>query len=327
MRLELKKIRPRKAAGPDGISSRLLKSCADELCGVMEHVFNMSLKLRVVPQLWKTSCVVPVPKTPQAKELSSFRLVALTSHLMKTLEKLVLGHLHSTVSSAMDSLQFAYRPGIGVEDAVIYLLHRSLSHLENPGSTVRILFFDFSSAFNTIQPLLLRDKLEPARVDCDLADWILDYLTNRPQFVRAKNCVSDRVRVLAPFLFTLYTADLRHNTDSCILQKFSDDSAIIGLIKDDDDAEYRGLTQDFVDWCQQNHLIIKAEKTKEMVVDFRRCHSTAPSVKCDRNLSIVMLFYLKKTFDLCQSARSRPDINMCEALSPSHRKLAVVLPV
>ncbi|KAJ0022229.1 hypothetical protein NQD34_009719 [Periophthalmus magnuspinnatus] len=77
--------------------------------------------------------------------------------------------------------------------------------------------------------------------------------------------------VLAPFLFTLYTADFRHNTDSCVLQKFSDDSAIIGLIKDGDDVEYRGLTQDFVCWCQQNHLIINAGKTKEMVVD-----STAP---------------------------------------------------
>ncbi|KAK7922573.1 hypothetical protein WMY93_009475 [Mugilogobius chulae] len=113
VRRQLKRIKTRKAAGPDCISPRLLKSCADELCGVMEHVFNMSLKLRVVPQLWKTSCVVPVPKTPHAKDPSSFRPVALTSHLMKTLERLVLGHLRSTVSSALDPLQFAYRPGQG----------------------------------------------------------------------------------------------------------------------------------------------------------------------------------------------------------------------
>jgi len=60
----------------------------------------------------------------------------------------------------MDPLQFAYQPGIGVDDAVIFLLHGAFSHLEKPGSTVTITFFDFSSAFNTIQPLLLRDKLE-----------------------------------------------------------------------------------------------------------------------------------------------------------------------
>ena len=118
----------------------------------------------------------------------------------------------------VDPLQFAYKPGIGVDDAVIYLLHRSLSHLESTGSTVRAMFFDFSSAFNTIHPSLLRGKLEGAGVDCHLAAWTTDYLTNRPQYVRLRDCVSDVVvcsmgapqgTVFSPFLFTLYTSDSR----------------------------------------------------------------------------------------------------------------------
>ncbi|KAI3374638.1 hypothetical protein L3Q82_021015 [Scortum barcoo] len=249
VRNALKKNRARKAAGPDGISSRLLKSCADQLCGIFGYTFNLSLKLGRVPQLWKTSCIVPVPKTPHPKELNSYRPVALTSHLMKTLERLVLAHLRPLVSSFMDPLQFAYQPDIGVDDAVIYLLHTSLTHLEKAGSTVRIMFFDFSSAFNTIQPRLLGDKLQLAGVDHHLTTWILDYLTHRPQFVRVQGFESDRLlcstgapqgTVLAPFLFTLYTADFSHNTPSCHLQKFSDDSAVVGLITDGDDREYRG---------------------------------------------------------------------------------------
>ena len=42
-------------------------------------------------------------------------------------------------------------PEVGVEDAIIYLLQQAISHLDKAGSTVRIMFFDFSSAFNTIQ--------------------------------------------------------------------------------------------------------------------------------------------------------------------------------
>ncbi|KAI3351524.1 hypothetical protein L3Q82_020366, partial [Scortum barcoo] len=171
---------------------------------------------------------------------------------MKTLERLVLAHLRPLVSSFMDPLQFAYQPDIGVDDAVIYLLHTSLTHLEKAGSTVRIMFFDFSSAFNTIQPRLLWDKLQLAGVDHHLTTWILDYLTHRPQFVRVQGFESDRLlcstgapqgTVLAPFLFTLYTADFSYNTPSCHLQKFSDDSAVVGLITDGDDREYRGLIQ------------------------------------------------------------------------------------
>uniref|UniRef100_A0A8C6M681 Reverse transcriptase domain-containing protein n=1 Tax=Nothobranchius furzeri TaxID=105023 RepID=A0A8C6M681_NOTFU len=283
VRNELRKIKVHKAAGPDGVSSRLLRCCADELCGILGYLFNLSLSLGKVPQLWKTSCVVPVPKTSHPKDLSSYRPVALTSHLMKTLERLVLNHLRPLVRSSLDPLQFAYQPGIGVEDAIIYLLHRALTHLEKPGSTVRIMFFDFSSAFNTIQPRLLKDKLELSGVDHHMSQWILDYLTERPQYVRSQGCVSDTLvcstgapqgTVLAPFLFTLYTADFSISSPRCHLQKFSDDSAIVGLITGEDDSEYRRGTLDFVDWCQQNHLLINAGKTKELVVDFRRRRPT-----------------------------------------------------
>ncbi|KAI3373006.1 hypothetical protein L3Q82_023462, partial [Scortum barcoo] len=88
---------------------------------------------------------------------------------------------------------FILEPDIGVDDAVIYLLHTSLTHLEKAGSTVRIMFFDFSSAFNTIQPRLLGDKLQLAGVDHHLTTWILDYLTHRPQFVRVQGFESDRL--------------------------------------------------------------------------------------------------------------------------------------
>ncbi|XP_076128053.1 uncharacterized protein LOC143109283 [Alosa pseudoharengus] len=51
------------------------------------------------------------------------------------------------------------------------------------------MFLDFSSAFNTIQPLRLLQMI----VDANLVSWIADYLIERPQFVRLKNCLSDTV--------------------------------------------------------------------------------------------------------------------------------------
>ncbi|KAK3572653.1 hypothetical protein QTP86_001631 [Hemibagrus guttatus] len=123
---------------------------------------------------------------------------------------------------------------------------QALSHLKKAGSIERVMFFDFSTAFNTIQPALLRDKLENTGVDHHLSTWILDYLTSRP------------------------------HPASCHLQKFSDDSAIVGLITDDSDREYRDLIQDFVDWCQRNCLQINAGKTKELLMDFCRHKHPSP---------------------------------------------------
>ena len=84
--------------------------------------------------------------------------MALTSHLMKSLERLVLSLLRPLVSSSLDPLQFAYQSRLGVEDTITFLLHHACAHLYRPGSTVRNMFMDFSSAFNTIQPILLGSK-------------------------------------------------------------------------------------------------------------------------------------------------------------------------
>ena len=64
-----------------------------------------------------------------------------------------------------------------MDDVVIYLPDRTYSHLDTSGNTVRIMFFDFSSAFNTIQPVLLGEKLRLMQVDESIISWIMDYLT------------------------------------------------------------------------------------------------------------------------------------------------------
>ncbi len=98
-----------------------------------------------------------------------------------------------------------------MEDAIIFLLH-----LDRLGSTVRVMFFDFSSALNTIEPALLGSKLTAMQVDAPLVFCIVNYLICRPQYVRLQGCMSDTVvsntgapqeTVLSPFLFTLYTSD------------------------------------------------------------------------------------------------------------------------
>uniref|UniRef100_A0A8C6SJS2 Arrestin C-terminal-like domain-containing protein n=1 Tax=Neogobius melanostomus TaxID=47308 RepID=A0A8C6SJS2_9GOBI len=90
-----------------------------------------------------------------------------------------------------------------------------------PPAPVRVMFFDFSSAFNTIRPTLLRRKLEDAGVDGHLTAWTIDYLTERPQYVRLRSCEFEVVvcstgspqgTVLSPFLFTIYTSDFTYTT-------------------------------------------------------------------------------------------------------------------
>ncbi len=62
VRRELKRVNVRKAAGPDGITGRVLRSCADQLAGLFTSIFNESLATSVIPTSFKKSVIIPVPK-------------------------------------------------------------------------------------------------------------------------------------------------------------------------------------------------------------------------------------------------------------------------
>jgi hypothetical protein len=153
-----KRLNVNKAPGPDGICGRTLRLCAEQLGGVFHHLFQLSLESGRIPQLWKFSNVVPIPKISNPKQPNDFRPVALTSLVMKTVEKIVKRAVLNLTETNLDPLQFAYRAGRGVEDAKLFILNTLYVHLEKPKAHARLLFADFSSAFNTVQPHILAKK-------------------------------------------------------------------------------------------------------------------------------------------------------------------------
>ena len=215
---------------------------------------------------------------------------------MKCAERLVLRNLKSITSQFSDPLQFAYRAKRSTEDAILFMLEKLYSHLEKSycGNYARIMFFDFSSAFNTIQPVILGRKLSHMAVRSDFIAWITNYLTNRSQYVYIKqsNCHSSTLTsntgapqgtVLAPFLFTTYTADVRADNSKCILVKFADDTALVGLLTKDDVSAYLKQIQSFVNYCKDNYLELNVKKTQELIIDYRRNMPTHVPVKINDN--------------------------------------------
>ncbi|KAK1788543.1 hypothetical protein P4O66_016974 [Electrophorus voltai] len=215
VRRVFKRVNTRKAMGPDGICGRVLKACADQLAPVFTDIFNLSLTLGIVPSSFKRSTIVPVPKKPRPSDLNDYRPVALTSVVMKCFEKLLRDFITSSLPASMDPLQFAYRHNRSTDDAIAHLLHTTLTHLdEGRGNYVKMLFVDYSSAFNTIIPSLLTTKLGDLGLHTSLCDWISNFLTDRPQSVRVGNCASSTLTlstgapqgcVLSPLLYSLYT--------------------------------------------------------------------------------------------------------------------------
>lgn len=110
---------------------------------------------------------------------------------MKCFEKLIKTFITSSLPTTLDPLQFAYRPNRSTDDAIAHLLHSILTHLDTgKGAYVRLLFIDYSSAFNTIVPSNLASKLHDLCLCPSLCRWILNFLTGRPQVVRVGDHIS-----------------------------------------------------------------------------------------------------------------------------------------
>ena len=95
-----------------------------------------------------------------------------------------MAHINSILPDTLDPLQFAYHPNRFTDGAISIALHTVLSHLDKRNTYVRMLFIDYSSAFNTIVPSKLITKLRNLGLNTSLCNWILDFLMGRPQVVR-----------------------------------------------------------------------------------------------------------------------------------------------
>ena len=105
-----------------------------------------------------------------------------------------------------------------------------------------MLFIDYSSAFNTIVSSKLITKLRILGLNTSLCNWILDFLTGRPQVVRVDSNTSATLILntgapqgcmLSPLLYSLFTHDCMARHDSNTIIKFADDTTVVGLINDE----------------------------------------------------------------------------------------------
>ena len=145
------------------------------------------------------------------------------------------------------------------------------------------MFIDFSSAFNTLKPDIVINKLRTLNVSPILCKFILDFLTNREQRVRINDILStvgptiNQYRCTSRLCTLCYTVYYIHKRITITFQefhliKYADDTVIVGLISNNDESEYNEQISEVVLWCKAHNLLLNAAKTKELIFDFRHCN-------------------------------------------------------
>ena len=86
-------ITTNKASGGDGIPVELFQILKNDVVKVLHSVCRQIWKTQQLPQDWKRSVFIPVPKKSNAKECSNYCTIALISHASKVMLKILQARL------------------------------------------------------------------------------------------------------------------------------------------------------------------------------------------------------------------------------------------
>ena len=202
-----------KANGPDGVSARMLKGTALAIAPSLTKLFNLSITTGCFPTCWKTSNVVPVPKSKTHSDCTQYRPISLLSIVSKLLEKHLHSYisLHLSVSHPISEKQWGFQSGRSTVSALLTVTHKWFKALDQ-GHEICSVFFDLRKAFDSVPHKMLLDKLVSYGLDKHYLNWVSSYLCNRRQCVVVGEELSMETRivsgvpqgsVLGPLLFLL----------------------------------------------------------------------------------------------------------------------------
>ncbi|KAK3893124.1 hypothetical protein Pcinc_003051 [Petrolisthes cinctipes] len=109
----IKTLSNNSAAGPDHIPAIFLKRCAGMVAKPLLIFYQNSLATGIVPQLLRSAKITPVFKGGSRGEAKNYRPIALTSHIIKVLEKIITKKITTYLedSNKMNDGQHGFRRG------------------------------------------------------------------------------------------------------------------------------------------------------------------------------------------------------------------------
>ena len=270
------KLDSRKAMGPDGISALFLKEVASEIAQPLAVIYNKSLETGVIPSAWKKSNVTPVHKSGSFDDPSNYRPISVVPIVAKLLEKIVSSQLSAHLEShcLLSDYQGAYRKSKSTEQLLMVAVNSIIRAIDSKQLTC-VAFLDLRKAFDSLDHVILLERLCKLGVHDIELSWFTNYLSDRFQRVKNADKFSDwglvhggipQGSALGPLLFLVYMNDMAQHVKHGTLLQFADDTALICSGGDCYDV-HRQISEDLLtvsNWIASSKMRLNVSKSNVM---------------------------------------------------------------
>jgi hypothetical protein len=264
----------------DEIQPAILCKIHHVICPVLTHIINNCMTLGIYPNVLKHARVVPIFKSGDPTSAANYRPISTLSVFNKVFEKILHSRLVNffTLNNVLTDSQYGFRKKRNTTLAIFSLVQDLLKSFNKKKYTI-CLFLDLRKAFDTVDRVILLDKLSHYGIRGNANALVNSYLTNRDQFVTYRNSKSNILpctvgvpqgSVLGPLLFNIYINDLASvcNAKSIL---FADDAVLYVERDEFDDAvsEARRMITALSLWLAGSKLTAHEDKTKLMLYTSR----------------------------------------------------------
>ena len=192
-----KQIKEGKAFGEDGISPEVMKRV--DLNGIVLKFCNDALDGGDLPDQWKTSLIIPVPKKGDLTKTDSYRGIALTSIVSKTMHRMILNRMKPSLERVLRRHQNGFRPGRSTASHILSL-RRILEGATAKNLPAVMTFIDFRKAFDSVHRGILMKILRAYGIPDKLVDLIERTYTDTLAKVMTPEGLTEAFRILAGVL-------------------------------------------------------------------------------------------------------------------------------
>ena len=278
---QLKRLKPGKACGCDGIAIEFFK-CADvHLVPYLTALFNAILSKGVYPTAWAEGIINPIHKSGTNDDPDHYRKITILVAIGKLFEAVLLHRLEfkNEAMNQNDSFQFGFKKNCRTSDN-LFLLQSIIEKQKFKQKPLYVCFVDFTKAFDYINRQALFYKLIRRGVNGNFCKVLMDLFQKANYRIRWQGELSEKINslfgvlqggMISPKLFTEYLSDLGvYLNESCGIK--IDDVFLYYLLYADDlilcSETPEGLQQQLdglLEFCKKWHVIINLTKTKILI--------------------------------------------------------------